>query len=108
MICGLGKRSPHEATAEESRPILMKWAHHLVSQYDLAGQPRPSVAVPHGPALVDVRADADFKADPRFAPGAIRRNADSDEVGDRSRSGQSSTQHCEKGDPSARRLTLRG
>jgi hypothetical protein len=38
------------------------------------------VAVPHGPAPVDVRADADFKADPRFAPGAIRRIADSDEV----------------------------
>jgi rhodanese-related sulfurtransferase len=29
--------------------------------------------VPHGPALIDVRIDDDFAADPRFIPGAIRR-----------------------------------
>ena len=31
------------------------------------------IGVPHGPALVDVRTDADFNADPRFVPGAVRR-----------------------------------
>jgi rhodanese-related sulfurtransferase len=34
------------------------------------------VGVPHGPVLFDVRHDADFKADPRFVPGANRRNAE--------------------------------
>jgi rhodanese-related sulfurtransferase len=32
------------------------------------------IGVPHGPALVDVRAAMDFAADPRFVPGAIRRS----------------------------------
>jgi rhodanese-related sulfurtransferase len=31
------------------------------------------IGVPHGPALIDVRIDDDFAADPRFIPGAIRR-----------------------------------
>ena len=30
------------------------------------------IGVPHGPALIDVRAKEDFAADPRFIPGAIR------------------------------------
>jgi hypothetical protein len=34
------------------------------------------VGVPHGPALIDVRTDADFNADPRFVPGAVRRAVD--------------------------------
>jgi rhodanese-related sulfurtransferase len=33
------------------------------------------VGVPHGPALIDVRTDADFNADPRFVPGAVRRSS---------------------------------
>jgi rhodanese-related sulfurtransferase len=31
------------------------------------------IGVPHGPALIDVRAKAGFAADPRFIPGAVRR-----------------------------------
>jgi rhodanese-related sulfurtransferase len=31
------------------------------------------IGVPHGPALIDVRPDGDFAADPRFIPGAVRR-----------------------------------
>ena len=31
------------------------------------------IGVPHGPALVDVRAEEDFAADPRFIPSAVRR-----------------------------------
>ena len=29
--------------------------------------------MPHGPALIDVRSEEDFAADPRFIPGAVRR-----------------------------------
>jgi len=32
------------------------------------------IGVPHGPALIDVRTDEDFAADPRLAPGALRRS----------------------------------
>jgi rhodanese-related sulfurtransferase len=31
------------------------------------------IGVPHGPALIDVRLEEDFAADPRFIPGAVRR-----------------------------------
>jgi rhodanese-related sulfurtransferase len=31
------------------------------------------IGVPHGPALIDVRAKEDFAVDPRFIPGAVRR-----------------------------------
>ena len=34
------------------------------------------VGVPHGPAVVDVRTDAEFRADPRFVPSATRRRAE--------------------------------
>ena len=32
------------------------------------------IGVPHGPALIDVRLDGDFAADPRFIPAAVRRS----------------------------------
>ena len=32
------------------------------------------VGLPHGPALIDVRTDEDFAADPRLIPGSMRRN----------------------------------
>ena len=32
------------------------------------------IGAPKGPALIDVRADEDFLADPRFIPGAVRRD----------------------------------
>lgn len=32
------------------------------------------IGLPNGPTLVDVRADADFDADPRLIPGAVRRD----------------------------------
>ncbi|MCC0005287.1 MAG: chromate resistance protein [Methylobacteriaceae bacterium] len=35
------------------------------------------IGVPHGPALVDVRADEDYAADPRLIPGATRRACES-------------------------------
>jgi rhodanese-related sulfurtransferase len=35
------------------------------------------IGTPHVPALIDVRTDEDFAADPRLIPGAIRRKAES-------------------------------
>jgi hypothetical protein len=32
------------------------------------------IGVPHGSALIDVRLEEDFAADPRFIPGALRRH----------------------------------
>ena len=32
------------------------------------------IGVPNGPAIIDVRIDEDFAADPRFIPGAVRRS----------------------------------
>ena len=69
----MGKRSPHEATAEESRPIFLRGASCRQSTpFPLKSFAR-LIGVPHGPALIDVRAKEDFAADPRFIPAAIRR-----------------------------------
>ncbi len=35
------------------------------------------IGVPHGPALIDVRTNEDYEADPRFMPGALRRPPES-------------------------------
>jgi len=35
------------------------------------------IGVPHCPALIDVRTDRDYEADPRFPPGALRRRPES-------------------------------
>jgi rhodanese-related sulfurtransferase len=35
------------------------------------------IGVSHCPALIDVRTDADYEADPRFVPGALRRSSES-------------------------------
>ena len=32
------------------------------------------VGLPHGPAVVDVRIDDDYRADPRLLPGSVRRD----------------------------------
>jgi rhodanese-related sulfurtransferase len=35
------------------------------------------IGLPYGPALIDVRTDGDYEADPRFIPGALRRPPES-------------------------------
>jgi rhodanese-related sulfurtransferase len=35
------------------------------------------IGVPHCPAVIDVRTDRDYEADPRFLPGALRRDPES-------------------------------
>ena len=69
----MGKRSPHEATAEESRPTFIQG--RIVSSLNSISSEKlwRLIGVPHGPALVDVRAEENFAADPRFIPGAVRR-----------------------------------
>ena len=65
----MGKRSPHEATAERSRPTFLQGRSmsslNTISSEKLARL----IGVPHGPALIDVRLEEDFAADPRFIPG---------------------------------------
>jgi rhodanese-related sulfurtransferase len=55
------------------------------------------IGVPHGPALIDVRAKEDFAADPRFIPGAIRRAYESVSSWAPDFAGRSAIVICEKG-----------
>jgi len=55
------------------------------------------IGVPHGPALIDVRAKEDFAADPRFIPGAIRRAHETVSSWAPDFAGRSSIVICEKG-----------
>jgi rhodanese-related sulfurtransferase len=55
------------------------------------------IGVPHGPALIDVRAKEDFAADPRFIPGAIRRSRDTVSSWAAEFAGRSAVVICEKG-----------
>ena len=55
------------------------------------------IGVPHGPALIDVRAKEDFAADPRFIPGAIRRPYETVSSWAPDFEGRSAIVICEKG-----------
>ena len=55
------------------------------------------IGVPHGPALIDVRAKEDFAADPRFFPGAIRRPYETASSWAPEFAGRSVVVICEKG-----------
>jgi rhodanese-related sulfurtransferase len=55
------------------------------------------MGVPHGPALVDVRAKEDFAADPRFIPSAIRRPSESASSWAPEFAGRSAVVICERG-----------
>jgi rhodanese-related sulfurtransferase len=55
------------------------------------------IGVPHGPALIDVRAKEDFAADPRFIPGAIRRPSETVSSWAPEFAGRSAIVICEKG-----------
>src|SRR3984957_17544746 len=69
----MGKGSPHEATPEESCPTFNQG--RIMSSFNTISAEKLArlIGVPHGPALIDVRAKEDFAADPRFIPGAVRR-----------------------------------
>jgi rhodanese-related sulfurtransferase len=55
------------------------------------------IGVPHGPALIDVRGEDDFAADPRLVPGAVRRSPET--VADWASEfiGRSTVAICQKG-----------
>ena len=55
------------------------------------------IGVPHGPALIDVRLEEDFAADPRFIPGAIRRSHETASSWSPDFAGRSAVVICEKG-----------
>ena len=55
------------------------------------------IGVPHGPALIDVRAKEDFAADPRFIPGAVRREYSTVSSWAPEFAGRSAVVICEKG-----------
>ena len=55
------------------------------------------IGVPRGPALVDVRLQEDFAADPRFIPGAIRRPHETVSSWAPEFVGRSAVVICEKG-----------
>ena len=55
------------------------------------------IGVPHGPALIDVRAKEDFAADPRFIPGAIRRSHETVSSWAPELAGRSAIVICERG-----------
>jgi rhodanese-related sulfurtransferase len=55
------------------------------------------IGVPHGPALIDVRAKEDFAADPRFIPGVIRRPSESASSWALEFAGRSAVVICERG-----------
>jgi rhodanese-related sulfurtransferase len=55
------------------------------------------IGVPHGPALIDVRTEEDFAADPRFIPGAVRRPHETAPSWAPEFAGRSTIVICEKG-----------
>ena len=55
------------------------------------------IGVPHGPALIDVRLEEDFAADPRFIPGAVRRPYETVSAWAPEFAGRSAVVICEKG-----------
>ncbi len=69
----MGKRSPHEASAEESRPGLHQG--RVMSSINAIPPEKlvRLVGTPKCPALIDVRSDDDFALDPRLIPAASRR-----------------------------------
>jgi rhodanese-related sulfurtransferase len=55
------------------------------------------IGVPHGPAVIDVRAKDDFAADPRFIPSAIRRSYDAVSSWAAEFAGRSAVVICDRG-----------
>ena len=55
------------------------------------------IGVPHGPALIDVRAEDDFAADPRFIPGAVRRSCETASSWAPEYAGRSAVVICKEG-----------
>src|SRR4051794_35362547 len=66
---------PTRRQAQVSRPVVF-YEGATMSSYTTISPDKLSrlIGTAHMPALIDVRTDADFAADPRLIPGAIRRS----------------------------------
>ena len=67
-------RSPHEATCPSIASRFSRGRSHVILHHDISRQAFRLIGTANTPALIDVRTDEDFTADPRLIPGAIRRN----------------------------------
>src|SRR4051812_44542458 len=67
-------RSPHEATCRSIASSLLKG--RIMSSFSLITSDKLArlIGTPKCPALIDVRNDEDFGADPRLIPGSLRRS----------------------------------
>jgi hypothetical protein len=55
------------------------------------------IGIPHGPALIDVRTDENFAADPRLIPGVLRRSHSTVASWAPQFAGRAAVAICEKG-----------
>ena len=67
-------RSPHEATCPSIASRFLRGRSHVILHHDISRQAFQLIGTANTPALIDVRTDEDFAADPRLIPGAVRRN----------------------------------
>src|ERR1700722_14887477 len=93
----MGKRSPREATAKESRPAFVRGRNMSSFNSISADKLWRLVGVPHGPALIDVRSKDAFAADPRFVPSALGRPHETVSSWAREFAGRATVAICEDG-----------
>src|SRR5215831_6244137 len=69
-------RLPREATAERSRPRSQPGKGDAMPSTTLITTSQLSrlIGLPQAPAIIDVRTDEDYRADPRLLPGSLRRD----------------------------------
>src|SRR5204863_1855037 len=68
-------RSPHEATCPSIASRLLNEGAIMSSPTSISVDKLARlIGTAHGPALIDVRTEEDFAADPRLIPGSIRRS----------------------------------
>ena len=92
-------RLPREAAAERSRPRSRTGEGTPCRCTTVITAPQLSrlIGLPKAPAIVDVRIDEDYRADPRLLPGSLRRDyRDDRQLGDGLR-GKSVVVVCQKG-----------
>lgn len=101
-----------------NRPLILAWGNAISPRGDMPKHRVPKIrgrftmsainkispeklsrliGTPKGPALVDVRTDEDFAADPRLVPGALRRPYENAALWGQEFSGRSVVAICDKG-----------
>ena len=70
-----GSDLPTRRHAEVSRPVSLTRTHPCRRSHDISADKLARlIGTPKCPALIDVRTEEDFAADPRLIPGAVRRS----------------------------------